>query len=65
MTGGPLPALVSTEWLAARLGEPDPRVDVSAAALTLGLYLLGRGEVAVYDGSWTEWAGCADTPVET
>ena len=38
---------------------------VSAAALTLGLYLLGRGEVAVYDGSWTEWAGCADTPVET
>ena len=37
---------------------------VSAAVLTLGLYLLGRGEVAVYDGSWTEWAGRGDTPVE-
>jgi thiosulfate/3-mercaptopyruvate sulfurtransferase len=37
---------------------------VSAAVLTLGLYLLGRGDAAVYDGSWTEWGGRADTPVE-
>jgi thiosulfate/3-mercaptopyruvate sulfurtransferase len=37
---------------------------VSAAVLTLGLYLLGRGDAAVYDGSWTEWGGRADTPAE-
>jgi thiosulfate/3-mercaptopyruvate sulfurtransferase len=38
---------------------------VSAAVLTLGLYLLGRGDTAVYDGSWSEWGGKPDTPVET
>jgi len=38
---------------------------VTAAALALGLYLLGNKEVAVYDGSWTEWGGRADTPIET
>jgi len=37
---------------------------VSAAVLALGLFLLGREDAAVYDGSWTEWAGRPDTPVE-
>jgi thiosulfate/3-mercaptopyruvate sulfurtransferase len=37
---------------------------VSAAVLTLGLHVLGRRDVPVYDGSWTEWAGRTDTPVE-
>ncbi len=38
---------------------------VTAGALALGLFLLGRGDVAVYDGSWTEWGGRDDTPIET
>jgi thiosulfate/3-mercaptopyruvate sulfurtransferase len=38
---------------------------VSAALLALALARLGRHDVPVYDGSWTEWAGRADTPVVT
>ena len=37
---------------------------ITAAALALGLHLAGHRDVAVYDGSWTEWAGRTDTPVE-
>jgi thiosulfate/3-mercaptopyruvate sulfurtransferase len=38
---------------------------VTASTLALALYQLGREDVAVYDGSWTEWGGRSDTPVET
>lgn len=37
---------------------------VTASILALGLYLLGNESVAVYDGSWTEWGGREDVPVE-
>jgi thiosulfate/3-mercaptopyruvate sulfurtransferase len=37
---------------------------VSAAVLTLGLARAGLPQGAVYDGSWTEWGGREDTPVE-
>jgi thiosulfate/3-mercaptopyruvate sulfurtransferase len=37
---------------------------VTAAILTLGLTLAGLAPGAVYDGSWTEWAGRPDTPIE-
>jgi thiosulfate/3-mercaptopyruvate sulfurtransferase len=37
---------------------------ITASVLALGLYTLGRSDVAVYDGSWTEWGGRSDTPVE-
>jgi len=37
---------------------------VSAAVLALGLHVVGRPEVPVYDGSWAEWGGRTDTPVE-
>ncbi len=38
---------------------------VTACILTLGLRVAGLPEGAVYDGSWTEWGGRADTPIET
>jgi thiosulfate/3-mercaptopyruvate sulfurtransferase len=37
---------------------------VTASVLALGLYAIGRPGVAVYDGSWTEWGGRDDTPIE-
>ncbi|MCB2011779.1 MAG: 3-mercaptopyruvate sulfurtransferase [Geminicoccaceae bacterium] len=37
---------------------------VTAATLALAFAVLGRFDVAVYDGSWTEWGGRQDTPVE-
>ncbi len=37
---------------------------VTACVLAFALYLIGD-DAAVYDGSWTEWGGRADVPVET
>ena len=37
---------------------------VTASVLALALYLVGRRDVAVYDGSWSEWGGRPDTPIE-
>ena len=35
---------------------------VTAAVLALGLHLLGHRNVAVYDGSWSEWGSREDLP---
>jgi len=37
---------------------------VTAAILSFALTAAGKDDTAVYDGSWTEWGGRADTPVE-
>jgi thiosulfate/3-mercaptopyruvate sulfurtransferase len=37
---------------------------VTACVLALGLHLVGRPDAAVYDGSWTEWGGRGDVPIE-
>ena len=35
---------------------------VTAATLALALKIAGAEEVAVYDGSWTEWGGAERSP---
>lgn len=38
---------------------------ITAAIIALALARLGRWDAAVYDGSWAEWGGLADTPIVT
>jgi thiosulfate/3-mercaptopyruvate sulfurtransferase len=38
---------------------------VTACILALGLHLTGHENVKIYDGSWTEWGGRQDLPIET
>ena len=37
---------------------------VTAATVALALATIGRPDIAVYDGSWSEWGSREDTPVE-
>lgn len=37
---------------------------VTACVLAFLLFRMGRKDVAVYDGSWTEWGACAHLPKE-
>ena len=35
---------------------------ITACVLAFGLHLLSKDDVALYDGSWTEWGADPDTP---
>lgn len=37
---------------------------VTAAAITFALHALGHEDNSLFDGSWSEWGGLSDTPVE-
>lgn len=37
---------------------------ITACVVTLGLVLAGLPEASIYDGSWSEWGGRNDTPIE-
>lgn len=69
---GPDGKLVSGEKLEALLGPykhasvtTSCGSGVSAAVIALALAELGNYDVAVYDGSWTEWASDPENPVQT
>ena len=38
---------------------------VTACVLAFGLHLLGKQDVALYDGSWAEWGSDPETPKAT
>jgi thiosulfate/3-mercaptopyruvate sulfurtransferase len=63
------PAELREAFIAARVDLARPVVTtcgsgITASVLALALHRIGRPDAAVYDGSWTEWAGRDDTPVE-
>jgi thiosulfate/3-mercaptopyruvate sulfurtransferase len=36
---------------------------VTACVLALALHVLGKNDISVYDGSWSEWGSSSETPV--
>jgi len=58
---------LAARFAAAGIDLDRPIVTTCASGIiscvaALGLYLLGRKTVAVYDGSWAEWGMVEDTP---
>lgn len=63
------PAQLAERFAAAGIDIKAPIVTtcgsgVTAAILALGLAVLGREDIPVYDGSWSEWGGDSNLPIE-
>ncbi len=63
------PHELATIFIAAGISPNSPVIascgsGLTAAILAYGLFLIGHIDAAVYDGSWSEWGGRADAPVE-
>jgi thiosulfate/3-mercaptopyruvate sulfurtransferase len=63
-------AQIDAKFKAVGLDMKSPMVmscgsGVTACVLALGAYLLGRDDIPVYDGSWSEWGLRTDVPAET
>jgi thiosulfate/3-mercaptopyruvate sulfurtransferase len=64
------PEAIAARFRAAGIDLEQPLVascgsGITACVLALGAYLAGRRDMAVYDGSWTEWAQRLELPVES
>jgi thiosulfate/3-mercaptopyruvate sulfurtransferase len=62
------PAELREAFAAAKVDLARPVVTtcgsgITASVLALALHRIGCPDAAVYDGSWTEWAGRGDTAV--
>lgn len=70
-TGTVLPPLdLARQFAAAGIDSTKPIVascgsGVTACVLALGLHILGAKDVAIYDGSWSEWGLEGGPPVAT
>lgn len=66
MRSGHIPGTVSVPYTA--LPCPDGTLrspeELRARFLTLGMCLVGLPQGALYDGSWSEWGGRHETPVD-
>ncbi|MAL27336.1 MAG: 3-mercaptopyruvate sulfurtransferase [Croceicoccus sp.] len=63
------PSEIEAEFVAAGVDLERPVITscgsgVTAAVLSLALARLGKRDVALYDGSWSEWGSDPDTPKE-
>jgi thiosulfate/3-mercaptopyruvate sulfurtransferase len=61
------PEAIEARFAAAAVDIAKPIVVTCASGITscmlaLGLYVLGRTNVAVFDGSWAEWEQAEDAP---
>jgi thiosulfate/3-mercaptopyruvate sulfurtransferase len=64
------PGALGEKFRAAGIDPDKPVITscgsgVTACIVALGLHLVGHRNVAVYDGSWSEWGAAKDAPVET